>query len=79
MNLNWVVLSGVKMTSWAILIWIFLQSSRLVSASEHSFCGPWGCGPSADSLVAMHMGWLAFMGPPLIYLSMHRNLSSTLA
>jgi hypothetical protein len=53
--------------AWAVLVLGSLQFKLLVSASAHSVCGPWGCGPETAALVAMHAGWLAVIGPPLIY------------
>ena len=53
--------------AWAAIVLGSLQSKLLVSASAHSVCGPWGCGPETAALVAMHAGWLAVIGPPLFY------------
>lgn len=60
---------------WAGLVLGSLQSKLLVSASAHSVCGPWGCGPETSALVAMHLGWLAVIGPPMIYLPMRLKWS----
>lgn len=54
--------------AWAALVLGSLQSKLLVSASAHSVCGPWGCGPGTQALIAMHALWLGVIGPPLIYL-----------
>lgn len=53
--------------AWGTILWAALQAKHLASASAHSVCGPWGCGPETSALVAMHAGWLAAIGPPLIY------------
>lgn len=53
--------------AWAALVLGSLQSKLLVSASAHTVCGPWGCGPETPALVAIHSGWLAFISPPLIF------------
>lgn len=63
---------------WALLIFAALQTKGLVSETEHSVCGPWGCGPAIGDLVAMHAAWLAVVGPPLIYFSYRANFSSYL-
>ena len=63
--------------AWAAIVLGSLQSKFLVSASAHSVCGPWGCGPETAALVAMHAGWLAFMGPPLIYLPLRLKLQNS--
>ncbi len=53
--------------TWAALVLASLQAKLLVSASAHSVCGPWGCGPETSAIVAMQAGWLAVVGPPLVY------------
>jgi hypothetical protein len=53
--------------AWATLVLGALQLKLLVSASAHSVCGPWGCGPETGALAAMHAGWLAAIGPPFVY------------
>ena len=62
--------------AWAALVLGSLQSKLFVSASAHSICGPWGCGPETAALVAMHAGWLAVIGPPLIYFPLRLKWSS---
>jgi hypothetical protein len=49
---------------WAALVLGSLQSRLLLSATAHSICGPWGCGPETAAIVTMHAGWLAIIGPP---------------
>lgn len=61
--------------AWAALVLAALQSKLLVSASAHSVCGPWGCGPETSALIAMHTGWLAVIGPPLFYLPLRMKCS----
>jgi len=62
--------------TWAALVFGALQAKGLVSEADCSVCGPWGCGPEIGDLVAMHSIWLAVAGPPLIYFSFRKNLSS---
>ena len=62
--------------AWAALVLGSLQTKLLVSASAHSVCGPWGCGPETSALVAMHAGWLAVIGPPLVYFPLRLKWSS---
>ena len=63
--------------AWAALVLGSLQTKLLVSASAHSVCGPWGCGPETSALVAMHAGWLAVIGPPLVYFPLRLKWSSS--
>lgn len=60
---------------WGVLILGALQAKHLVSASKHSICGPWGCGPTTDSLLAIHLGTLAIICPPLIFLPLRLGLA----
>ncbi|QDS96135.1 hypothetical protein FF011L_49420 [Roseimaritima multifibrata] len=53
---------------WAGGILAALAIPSLVLADDHSICGPWGCGPSTDALVAMHLAWIAAIWPPLFFL-----------
>lgn len=52
---------------WAVLVFLPVQFHQVSNAEEHSICGPWGCGPPTKTLIAVHLGWLAVIGPPLIY------------
>ena len=36
--------------------------------NQHTVCGVWGCGPPLNALVAVHVGWIAALWPPLFYL-----------
>ena len=63
--------------AWAALVLGSLQTKLLVSASAHSVCGPWGCGPETSALVAMHAGWLAVIGPPLVYFPLRLKWSNS--
>jgi hypothetical protein len=59
---------------WAALVYGATQL-RSVGGDKHSLCGPWGCGPSTSALVTMHLGWLALIGPPLLYFPYRLPLS----
>ena len=62
--------------AWAALVLGSLQTKLLVSASAHSICGPWGCGPETSAIFAMHAGWLAVIGPPLVDFPLRLKWSS---
>jgi len=38
--------------------WCVLSLHDAPIAQEHSICGPWGCGPTIPSLLAVHGFWL---------------------
>ncbi|RMF44006.1 MAG: hypothetical protein D6753_03630 [Planctomycetota bacterium] len=61
--------------AWGGTILAALQTQRLIGPTTHSICGPWGCGPETGALVAMHLGWMAILGPPLLYLPLRMRLS----
>src|SRR6056297_423939 len=67
---------------WAAGIFAALSLRGAVLAHDHSVCGPWGCGPSTDTLLAMHGVWAAAMWPPLLFfpwrLGWRREFSSKL-
>ena len=35
----------------------------------HGVCGPWGCGPPTQALIACHLAWLVILTPPAVLLS----------
>jgi hypothetical protein len=37
---------------------------------EHGICGPWGCGPTPQTLTACHLSWLVLLTPPGLLLSL---------
>ncbi len=61
---------------WGAGVYGAISLQNLAVADEHTICGPWGCGPSTGALLAMHVGWLAVLGPPLLYLPGRIGLSS---
>lgn len=63
---------------WGAGVYGAISLQNVAIANEHTICGPWGCGPATGALLAMHVGWLAVLGPPLLYLPHRMGLSSTL-
>lgn len=43
----------------------------------HGICGPWGCGPPLQALIACHAAWLVALAPPAGLLVGSRNVSVT--
>jgi hypothetical protein len=54
--------------AWAAMVVAALRTKALFPEDEYSVCGPWGCGPEAGALVAMHAVWLVLLAPPILYL-----------
>lgn len=61
---------------WAAIVLGALQLHRLVPETGHAICGPWGCGPDTGALVAVHAGWLAVIGPPVLFAVLRFKLAS---
>lgn len=53
---------------WGGLLLAALSAHEMQSLNQHSICGPWGCGPPTNALIALHTGWLVVLLPPLLYL-----------
>ena len=60
---------------WGAMVYGAISLNELRFGSDHSICGPWGCGPTTPSLLAMHVGWLALLAPPFMYLPKRIGLS----
>jgi len=50
-------------TGWLVITWSVLQIHKLSLAETHSICGPWGCGPPTNALIANHGAWFMLMIP----------------
>jgi hypothetical protein len=64
------------MIAWASALLGSLSISRLPGDWGHGICGPWGCGPPLQSLVACHVSWLVVLGPATLLLASSRWLST---
>ncbi len=67
----------------ALVVWTgclagALSLAGLPASSSHSICGPWGCGPPTQVLVACHLAWLVAMVPPAILLARWQQRPSRL-
>ena len=56
---------------WAGATFGVLALERLPGDYAHDYCGPWGCLPPLQALVAMHGFWLMLMVPPTAWLLGH--------
>jgi len=44
-----------------------LQLRHLSGPWSGALCGPWGCGPTLEALLACHLAWIVLLTPGLIY------------
>lgn len=44
----------------------------------HGICGPWGCGPPLQALIACHLAWFVALIPPAMMLSSSKYSSGHL-
>src|SRR6056297_585256 len=54
---------------WGVLLWGTLQMTHvsLPLPWDHGICGPWGCGPPMEALLACHFFWAVLFFPIGIY------------
>jgi hypothetical protein len=48
---------------WGVVLWGALSIARLPGDWGHGVCGPWGCGPPLQALLACHLSWLVVLLP----------------
>jgi hypothetical protein len=56
-------------TAWGAAVWSVLQIHQWEGDFGHSICGPWGCGPPLQSLIACHGFWMVLLTPPIVVIS----------
>lgn len=61
-RLGWRVASVAA--AWGSALYSVLQIHRFSNLSRHTICGPWGCGPPLESLIACHGFWVVFLALP---------------
>ncbi|MBP86470.1 MAG: hypothetical protein CMJ64_07120 [Planctomycetaceae bacterium] len=63
---------AIGLSAWAAALFGVLQIGLALGhgVDEHSFCGPWGCGPPTSALIGWHGFWLLLAGP-LVGLAMY--------
>lgn len=54
----------VALPIWAAALYGTLNIHTLPASWAHSICGPWGCGPPTEALVACHGFWCV-LGLPI--------------
>src|SRR5262245_53731775 len=55
---------GLGVLAWSGLTYGVLSLRLLPGDYTHQFCGPWGCLPPLQALVAMHGFWIVVVAPP---------------
>ncbi len=60
---------------WGAGVYGAISLKDLQFANEHTICGPWGCGPTSAALITMHVGWLALLAPPMLFLPQRIGLT----
>jgi len=57
---------GISLCLWGASLYGALSLRYLPGNWGHGICGPWGCGPTLQALVAYHTFWLMLLIPPAI-------------
>jgi len=63
------VRSCLALVVWAACLTGTLALAELPIGSTHGICGPWGCGPPTQALLACHLAWLVVLVPPAVLLT----------
>lgn len=65
----WKLVVGLPI--WAAALYGTLSIHTLPASWAHSICGPWGCGPPTEALVACHGFWCV-LGLPIVAIATTR-------
>ncbi len=65
----------IGISIWAASLIAALSISRLPGEWGHGVCGPWGCGPPLQALVACHLAWLIALGLPTLWVVRSHRVS----
>lgn len=60
--------SSVGLIAWGLALYGVLRVASLKGQWQHGICGPWGCGPPTQTLVACHGFWVVLIFPLMIAL-----------
>ena len=65
--------TGIRWTlaaaAWGAAIYGALSIADAPGDWGHGICGPWGCGPPLQALVACHTAWVVVLTPPVVWLA----------
>ena len=59
---------AAKIALWGAALAGVLRISRMSVAADNGICGPWGCGPPLNALIACHGFWIVLLLPPTVML-----------
>ncbi len=60
---------GLLLSLWCGCLYSVLRVTEIPGNWGHWICGPWGCGPRLQALVACHGFWLVLLFPAAIIFS----------
>ena len=67
---------SIGLSTWASALLGSLLVSQIPGDWGHSICGPWGCGPPTQSLVACHLSWFVVLVPAIVLVAKFGGLTS---
>lgn len=75
--------SSLARTTIGLAMWGGCLAGALAIANlpwdlGHAICGPWGCGPPMQALVACHLAWFVVLVPPAVLLVRWSKASNTM-
>jgi len=56
---------GLVLLVWLLTLVALLKLGDHFLEDNYSLCGPWGCGPSTGSVLAVQLAWTVALVPPL--------------
>ena len=56
---------GLVLIVWLLTLVALLKLGDYFLDDNYSLCGPWGCGPSTGSILAVQLAWTVALLPPL--------------
>jgi len=56
---------GLMLLVWLLTLVALLKLGDHFLEDNYSLCGPWGCGPSTGSVLAVQLAWTVALVPPL--------------
>ena len=76
LSISRVALWAMGLAMWLLAMLAALRVSQLDVRFTHLICGPWGCGPTLQALVACHLFWLILLAPPATVAAHYSDIST---
>ena len=70
-----VVRMTIGLAAWGACLAGALAIADVPGDLGHAICGPWGCAPSMQALLACHLAWFVALVPPAVMLTRWRKAS----